>query len=591
MAVAYVLGYMTNLTFFSSRINELGHMLEKAEDLVRQSTVDGAHCHMASVIFARDPDGSVGCLARGTGFSPKELADMARFCRLTVDRNVSEIQTEVVGGDEDNMDIFADEQEDEDEHEDECEDAENGDIMEALLEDQDIINDDADDDADDEELQLQFEEDIDSKITTEAEADPFALVIMGVLEEDDHETGAEGRKPHSILSVSPSDMLCLGFPAMIEALEALTITEANSRPPSVATAPEHNHANTSTPPITTTPEQALVAELPEERLIETKTLIRIRFHFNTRYGLCICKLCQAAVPLSQVANHALSPYRKVKFVTADGKIHQQHIQHGFRLCKIADHPKLCSEIGDEIREIIPGAKIRDVPIWEEDCITKWRNDSVPFPGQVGPILGLKVFKDSWKCTACAANPPYTSPSIQTARLHRNAGSSFNRQSEICQGVPPPGSNVLVLCSAQTFSMDMRLIRYFPVSAVHNSNTEAKKGKQKADHKADFPAIRPSDALRKRLAAVMGEKCGSTGAEEDDRAINAFFRDTGIHNFLHKFPHEYLLQVISTPHLSRIDTDTRLKRLVKIVGTTFLEDCNLVPLADNALRYSIMNCAP
>jgi len=74
-----------------SRIGELDHILEIAEDLVQHSTVDGAHCRIASVVLARDTDGYVGCLAHGTGFSQNELVDIARLCRLAANLDVPEI--------------------------------------------------------------------------------------------------------------------------------------------------------------------------------------------------------------------------------------------------------------------------------------------------------------------------------------------------------------------------------------------------------------------------------------------------------------------------------------------------------------------
>ena len=162
--------------------------------------------------------------------------------------------------------------------------------------------------------------------------------------------------------------------------------------------------------------------LPEERLINTKTLTLVHCHYNTRYGLIICDLCEAAIPLRLVPKHASSLSRNVTFMDSKGKLQDMPISHGF---SVGNHAifisRLRQEIKDEIIKI--DESIVNIPIRDDNGDGRWTERPLPLSGQKGPILGLRVFEDAYCCNTCHVQPvgqdtpsndlPYASPSRDT----------------------------------------------------------------------------------------------------------------------------------------------------------------------------------
>jgi len=312
-------------------------------------------------------------------------------------------------------------------------------------------------------------------------------------------------------------------------------------------------------------EAAVENILPEERLVETPLLTRCHCKYNTRYDLIVCNLCEEGVPLRILHKHVSDPIRH-KHIIRGGKLTFVPISHGFRVSK--DPAMFTSQIEAEILAVLPGATIRDA-----DSDGAWSKPAEPLPGQLDPILGLQVFEDAWMCGACEI---YASPSKDAVYSHRSRGCQAVKESR--------GARAAFECRAQTFSSYKKRVFFF---RVYRNGADTREGVKQTQAQPSTGAARH---LRKRLAAITGAYI-SSDPQCDSRAVHQFYVESGIHSFLHKFPRQYLLDVIKMPHLRGQNTDSRLKRLWQIVGVTFLADCDKVLPADLAFRHAIMDCAP
>ena len=83
--------------------------------------------------------------------------------------------------------------------------------------------------------------------------------------------------------------------------------------------------------------------------------------------------------------------------------------------------------------------------------------------------------------------------------------------------------------------------YFRVRVVDAEH----KPKDRDSHKK----LDPSKLLHERMAKIL-TGTQAVGASIDNRSVHAFLVENGIHNFLQRFPVDYLQQIISMPALHK-----------------------------------------
>jgi hypothetical protein len=316
-----------------------------------------------------------------------------------------------------------------------------------------------------------------------------------------------------------------------------------------------------------------IVPLPSEKLITTPTLNQIHCSYNTRYGLFVCNLCKVGVPARLLHNHASAAIQSVKIQENNRKVGKRTIAHGFSVGR-----NVIDTIKVELQQ-----KLEDVHLTFLDAATdgRWAETPVALPGQQGGIMGLDVHS-GFGCGSCH----YASLSKHTIDTHR---SEMKRNGDEAHHRKSNGRAVLDNLLVQTFSYHGNAVKYFKVSTptliseapeerVEASNTTSRKVSRLRQRKMDTlePVPQPSDA------AIGGR---------DMRGVLAFFRDTGVEQFLKMFDRQHLLTLISLPHLNAFDLDPALRRLYKLVVDSYMGDCEDVYSAATSFRFAIMNCSP
>jgi len=148
-------------------------------------------------------------------------------------------------------------------------------------------------------------------------------------------------------------------------------------------------------------------EVPVERLISTKSLLKIHVAYNTRYQIFICTLCHSHVPLKQLQVHLKYGVQHV-YLDAPGYFPPTGLPHIWkkevihRVSLPVPTSKLGMFICVEMKKhgiIIQGLdKARKIP---------------PHPSQNSPVLGVTIFSHGYTCYSCQ----YSCPRLDGIQKH------------------------------------------------------------------------------------------------------------------------------------------------------------------------------
>ena len=156
----------------------------------------------------------------------------------------------------------------------------------------------------------------------------------------------------------------------------------------------------------------------DDRTIDTPTLVQLGLVYNVKYNVLICVECQSGISLTGVPIHAYEGViqnrtwdekRRVWTAVPGQKHSQPKIMKSQKRAYSAPviQERVLQELESHLNHPVSPLKVPEASLATRmDWITKV---ALPHPDQKGPIAGLRVFKNAFKCTtgSCqSANFPY-----------------------------------------------------------------------------------------------------------------------------------------------------------------------------------------
>lgn len=315
--------------------------------------------------------------------------------------------------------------------------------------------------------------------------------------------------------------------------------------------------------------QASVGE--PEKLVKTETMAKFRLSFNTRYYLFICELCAGGVRYEHLNTHLSEPTLKrylpiPPFGTKSRTEREVPVPHMYRPPR-----NLKALLLNELR-----LELNNPALIEEELKTRPTETSLPYPYQVGPVLGLAVLQDCWACNLCPAASPYV------ASIHRHK-SRKHRKAKFPHGL---SSFYRTGICAQTFFRSGP--KFYEVAG---SEARDSGGSNVMEGLTDNPKKSAAVLLRERKAVMLGNTGSGLPDDFSRRNIHPAYFDLGIHAFLEKVDKQQALKSLDVLIHPGTSPSTALRRLRHIVGSTFDKDCEELSKINVGLGLIIMNCSP